>query len=366
MNIAMNRRRFIQSTSAIALGAMSCGAGRALAQPSNELRVSVYGGDVGKANVEAYVKPFEAETGIKVTAIPDDVTLPQIELMVTSNNTTVDVVGADAATAHTANLKSLLEQIDYSIFKKDELDAIVDFAKKPFGVAGLVYGIPMVYSTEKFPPTGPQPTSWADFWDVEKFPGVRTLETGQGGGEGPWEEALLADGVAADKIYPMDIDRIFASLDKIKPHIRKWWTSGSEGQQLFHDKAVDIGNCYDGRANLLIDQGAPLKINRNQSKLTNDYWVIPKGSPNVQNAQRFIEFATRADRQAAFAKLVPYGPINRNAFKLLPEEVGLKLPSHPKLLANSIVMDLQWYTEVGSDGQSNIDRLVQRWNEWIL
>lgn len=38
-------------------------------------------------------------------------------------------------------------------------------------------------------------------------------------------------GVPADRLYPMDIDRIFASLDKIKPHIRKWWGTGSEIQQ---------------------------------------------------------------------------------------------------------------------------------------
>ncbi|TGV78311.1 extracellular solute-binding protein, partial [Mesorhizobium sp. M2D.F.Ca.ET.145.01.1.1] len=105
--------------------------------------------------------------------------------------------------------------------------------------------------------------------------------------EGPWEEALLADGVSPDKLYPMDIDRVFASLDKIKPHIRKWWSSGSEIQQMLHDKVVDIAQSYDGRALLLIDQGAATEINRNQAKLQWDYWVIPKGSPNAKAAQKF-------------------------------------------------------------------------------
>ena len=37
----------------------------------------------------------------------------------------------------------------------------------------------------------------------------------------------MADGVPWDKVYPMDIDRAFKSLDRIKPHVDVWWTSGA-------------------------------------------------------------------------------------------------------------------------------------------
>ncbi|WP_338025346.1 extracellular solute-binding protein [Bradyrhizobium yuanmingense] len=230
----------------------------------------------------------------------------------------------------------------------------------------LVYSYVMVYNTEKFSAQTQRPSSWAEFWDVNKFPGVRVLHSGQLGTEGPWEEALLADGVAPDALYPMDIDRIFASLNRIKPHVRKWWTVGSEIQQIMHDKVADVMNSYDGRAGLLIDQGAPLEINRNQSKLSWDYWAIPKGSPNVQNAQKFIEFATRAGRQAAFAQLIPYGPTNLKAYELMPEKVGRRLASHPDYMAKSIRVNMQWYGQTGPDGVSNAERLRERWNEWIL
>ncbi|TIU24918.1 MAG: extracellular solute-binding protein, partial [Mesorhizobium sp.] len=91
-------------------------------------------------------------------------------------------------------------------------------------------------------------------------------------------------------IYPMDLDRVFKSLDRIKPDIRKWWGTGSEIQQMMHDKAVDLVNAYDGRAGTLIKQGAPLEINRNQAKITWDYWQIVKGSPNAHAAQQFVAF----------------------------------------------------------------------------
>ncbi|MFQ3459531.1 ABC transporter substrate-binding protein [Bradyrhizobium sp. UFLA01-814] len=367
MSHLVNRRRLLQASSVtLAMGGLDSFTGRALAQSSAELRVLVYGGDAGKAVIEAFVKPFQAETGIKVTPITDQASLAQIELMVTTKNVAVDVAGLGQATAFSAAAKGYLEEIDYSIYNKGELSGIADFAKQPFGVASMIYSYIMVYNLEKFPPDKPRPTSWAEFWDVKKFPGRRTLISGQLGSEGPWEEALLADGVAAGALYPMDIDRIFASLDKIKPHIRKWWTNGSMIQQMMHDKEVDLANSYDGRANLLIEQGAPLQINRKQAKLNWDYWAIPKGSPNAKNAQKFIEFATRADRQAAFAQLIPYGPSNLRAYKLISEERGRKLASYPDYMASSVPLNMRWYGQVGSDGVPNVERLRERWNEWIL
>ncbi|WP_201842458.1 ABC transporter substrate-binding protein [Microvirga zambiensis] len=369
MSFRINRRRFMQTTSAaIAVGTLPSVAGGALAQSSGELRVLVGGGDWGKANIEAYVKPFEAETGVKVTTTTDEMGIAQLELMTKSRNVTVDVFSMSQASAFITAGKGLVEPIDYSIYKKDELDGIIDFAKQPFGVTALIYSVLMVYNTEKFPANKPRPTTWADFWDVEKFPGVRALQSGVNGGgaSGPWEEALLADGVAPDALYPIDIDRVFASLDKIRPHVRKWWESGSAIQQIMHDKTADLVSSFDARAKLLIDQGDPLEINRNQAKLTWDYWMIPKGSPNARNAQKFIEFATRAERQAAFAKLFPTGPSNLNAFKLIPDELARKLASHPDYLKNSIPVNGKWYTEVGPDGKTNSERLLQRWNKWIL
>lgn len=367
MKDRVNRRRFMQTTSsAIAASALASPSSPVSAQSAGPLRVHVSGGDLGRAKVEAYLKPFQAETGISVTPMFDDSSLAQVELMVNTKNITLDVVVLAQNSATIAASKGLLEQIDYSIYQQDELAGIRDFCKAPFAVGTLMYSVAMVYNTKKFPADRPRPTSWAEFWDVQKFPGVRALRTGQTGAEGPWEEALLADGVPADAIYPMDIDRIFSSLDKIKSHIRRWYATGSEIQQILRDGAAEIMSSYDGRAQALIDQGAPLEINRNQAKLIADFWGIPKGGANVKSAQKFIEFASRADRQAAFAKLIAYGPTNVNAFRLLPQDLARKLASHPDYLGRSVLMNAKWYGEAGSDGIANTVRLRERWNDWIL
>ncbi|RMC62466.1 ABC transporter substrate-binding protein [Sinorhizobium meliloti] len=367
MKFSINRRHLLQAGStAFMMGALNTFHSRAVAQSTAELRVTVYGGDYGKAAIEAFVTPFEAETGIKVFPISDQPDPAAIELMVINNSVSVDVIALGGIDAANLNAKGLLEQIDYSIYKQEELNAIAEQTREPYGVGMSIYSYVMAYNTEKFAAGNPRPSTWSDFWNVDTYPGIRSLVSGQYGSEGAWEEALMADGVAPEAIYPMDINRVFASLDKIKPHIRKWWGTGSEIQQMMHDKSVELMQSYDGRANNLIDKGDPIEINWNQSKWGWDVWAIPKGSPNAEKAQRFIEFATRADRQAAFAQLYPSGPTNVNAFKHMPNKVARKLGSHPDHLAQGIPINLKWYTEVGSDGRSNTERLIQRWNEWIL
>src|SRR5690606_373819 len=88
------------------------------------------------------------------------------------------------------------------------------------------------------------PTTWADFWNVKDFPGKRTLP------DVPsmvLPVALLADGVPMDKLFPLDIDRAFRSLEKIRDHVSVWWTAGSQPPQLLQDKEVSYAMTYSGR-----------------------------------------------------------------------------------------------------------------------
>lgn len=169
MSLFMHRRRVLQAgSSAIFASAMNSAAGGALAANTDELRVMVYGGDIAKAYIEAFVKPFEAETGIKVTSITDQITFAQLELMVNSKTTTVDVAPITQGSTIIGSEKGLLEPIDYSKFKKEELDGLFEFVKHLFGVGQLIFSYVMVYNTDKLPADKPRPSTWAEFWDVKQ------------------------------------------------------------------------------------------------------------------------------------------------------------------------------------------------------
>ena len=112
-----------------------------------------------------------------------------------------------------------------------------------------------------------------------------------------FEFALMADGVAPDDLYPLDLARATAKLDTIKDDI-VFWASGAESQELIGSGEVAMSMMWNGRAWSAknIDQ-KPVEIQWNQQIVTADYFVVPKGTPNKEAAMRFIAYATCADEQ---------------------------------------------------------------------
>lgn len=327
----------------------------------NVIVVAVGGGEWADANIKAYVAPFERETGIRVVPVRDDLELSRLKLMEETGQVDIDVGNLGAVQAMQAARLGYLTPIDYTGFDPTELQGLQGETRRKWGVGSLYYAIVIGFDTSI---AGPQPKTWADIWNITRFPGLRTFMNGRVG-TGPIEEALLADGVPADKLYPLDLDRAFAKLDQIKPHIIKWWNAGSEGEQLFRDRQVRAGELYDARLATLKAAGKPVGFTYNQGKRLIDYWIIPKGAPNAVAAQKFIAFATRAKQQAAFVSLMPYGPTNQRAFALVPERLARQLPSHPENLKRQFSQNHEWYAALRPDGRSNLDHVIDRWNRWV-
>src|SRR5437762_7330213 len=96
--------------------------------------------------------------------------------------------------------------------------------------------------------------------------------------------ALVADGVPVDKVFPLDIDRAFRKLDQIKPHIKVWWTQGSQSQQLIRDGEVDMIAMWNARAQEMIDRGERFEIVWEGAENYGGYWFVPKGTPRAKLA----------------------------------------------------------------------------------
>lgn len=79
----------------------------------------------------------------------------------------------------------------------------------------------MGFNTTDYP-VGKEPKSWAEFWDIKALPGARTMAD-MASGAPNLELALISDGVPMDKVYPIDIDRAFRSMSRIKPAVTKFW-----------------------------------------------------------------------------------------------------------------------------------------------
>lgn len=356
----MKRREFMGVAAGAAVAAPMIMTRRARA--AGEVIVAMGAGDWLDANVLAYAEPFEEETGISVVVIEDWFNLNRLKLWNETGSAEWDVVNMGGSDIPIGTERDWLVPIDYSIYRPEELERIDPAARYDRGVGALFYSTVLAYWKDQFP--NGAPANWAEFWDVERFPGNRTLVSGENGW-GSWEIALLADGVPMDQLYPLDIDRAMASLSRIKDHITRWWIDGSDLQQSFADRIVDLGSAYNGRIGNLQKQGMAIEMNWNQAKLECDFWGIPRGAPNVENAQRFVEFATRGKQQAVFAQAIPYGPTNLSAYDYIPEEVAITLPSHPENLKNQFARNYMWEAET-VDGKTNLERLMERWVQFTM
>jgi putative spermidine/putrescine transport system substrate-binding protein len=207
------------------------GAGTLLAAPAviwrsadaaeNVVYVNTWGGSWTAAEEIAFYKPFTAKTGISVKTVAP-MNYAKIKAIVQSGNYEWDVSGSTNVESKEAQRLGLLEPIDYSVLHRENIPEGNIVGDQ---IAGVALSTCLVYRKDKFPNGGPQ--SWADFWDVKRFPGARCLYNR------PYTVltyALLADGVPPDQIYPMDVEWAFRKLDQIRPHIKVWRTQATQSQ----------------------------------------------------------------------------------------------------------------------------------------
>lgn len=346
----MDRRQFLHATG-IAVGSAVLGlSARPAGAQARQIVVTDPGGAWQEAAAKAYYKPFEKETGVKVvyTARPH-FSMGRIKAMVEANNMEWDVSILVKELVTRATGEGLLEPLDYKVI--DTKDILPD-AIQTHGIGNDAFATVLGYSKKKYP-GGSHPKSWAEFWDVKRFPGRRALY-GQ-----PWgtlEVALLADGVPGDKLYPLDVERALRKLDQIKKDIAVWWTTGAQSTQLLFDGEVDLLLGWNGRIQAAIDQGAPVGVEWIGTYAW-ESWVIPKGAKNKADAMRFVAFTQRADRQAEFLMGIAYGASNKKAYDHLPAERARLVPTYPENIKKIVPVDADWLAK-------NSAKVEERWNEW--
>jgi len=213
----------------------------------------------------------------------------------------------------------LLEPLDYSKIPKEDLE---EGTYDEFGMDFWRSASVLTYNTESFPDEASAPKKLSDLYDTATYPGKRCLfQYPQYGAT--LESALLADGVAAEDLYPLDVDRAFAKLDTIKDDI-VWWSDGEEVVRLMAAGECDLGITWSGRTyNGVVNNGAPLAIAWGEAMTMISTYGIPKGAPNVDAAQALLSMWVRdLDGQEAMLTKIPYvNPIIPLAERGFPENL---------------------------------------------
>jgi putative spermidine/putrescine transport system substrate-binding protein len=320
---------------------------------SGDLRIAGYGGTAQDAQRKAYYEPYGRLSGVNVKDFAG-ADINKVKAMVETGNVEWDVVQLGRSTVR--NLMKhgdYFEKIDYDLVDTANIDPIYRYE---YALDMLVWAEVMAYRTDAF--KGAAPVGWTDFWDTKKFPGDRAL-----GGAGPstpeLEFALMAAGVPADKLYPIDIDKAFDSYDKIKASVVKWWETGAVPVQMLTDKEVVATSVWNGRMAAIQAAGVPAAVSWPQGLLKRDCWAVPKGAPNKANAMKFIGFGTMAISQARLSSLIPYGSVNNQSDQYIAPAQLAVLPSSPYIKSKLVPYDYAWWTD-------NRDTVIGHWNKWVL
>ena len=309
-----------------------------------------WGGAYQDAERISYCDPFAAATGARVVQ-DGPMNVAKFRAMIEGGAPDWDVADITIDFLYAGAGDKLFEPIDRKLVDTSRIDP--KFVHE-FGIGCIVWSYNLGYSTKAYA-AGSQPRTWADLFDLKKFPGKRTLSDNV---VSTLEVALLADGVAPAKLYPLDVDRALRKLDTIKAHTI-FWSTNSQSQQLFVDGEVNLGLILNGRAYDASKKGAPIAVSWEQNIQSVDYLVVPRGSRNRDAAMMLIDTMGAPENQAKLANLIAYAPTNPAAFKSIDPKIGPWLSTAPENAAKGFVIDAEFWRD-------NQKALTERWTAWKL
>ena len=332
--------------------------------PKNEITFTSWTGPYMRSQMLGFVRPFEKANNTTVNVEHYNGGIDAIRDQVESANVIWDVVDLTQADSLRACEEGLLEDLsnislpvgkDGTPFRED----FVDGALNDCGVGVIEWATAFAYSKSTF--GNAQPSSIADFFDTETYPGPRAIR------KDPtviMEWALMADGVARADVYPTleteeGVKRALAKMDSIKAGLQTW-SAGREPVRLLNSGDVAMASIWATTgAAAAGEEGADFSIVFDGRVLEKDLFGIPKGSRYKREAMEFIQFASSSESLANMVGYLPNGPTRKSSLALLSDETLAQIPNSPAYAEKlSIVSDADWWAK-------NHSRLDEAFNAWL-
>lgn len=348
------KRRQLLRYAAGGLAAPALVARRAEAAPVT-LNVAGYGGVLNEYLAKEFGQPFEQRTGIKVNW-GANASLALAKLQVASGSPAQwDLIVLTGAEYVTAAAQNLIEPYDYSIIDPSHIPPEY---RQSSGIKLSLYLFSMCWDRRQIP-DDKAPKTWPEFWDTERYKGKRSLYSNISDGS-VLELALLADGVALDRLYPLDVDRALRSLERLGRQNIIWHSTNQEPIQQLTSGAVPLATAFNGRVILADRSGAQISYNPAYSAVSGDPYTVSRASAHKREAFELLNFMlTNAKADAAYMELTGYAVPNTEALALLPPDVLDKLPTSPALRDKVFIKDDAWWA-------ANLASANRKFQEWQL
>jgi putative spermidine/putrescine transport system substrate-binding protein len=266
-------------------------------------------------------------------------------------------VSLQADVHHALGTQGLLEEIDLSQFP--DLKSISDIYYDPYGLVTDVDAMVGAYNAEG---DAPALETTSDFFDADKFPGTRAVAAaGSGEASGMCVLALIADGVPADKLVPIDIPRCLSVWDRVRDSVKQYWNTGTQSAGFMVSGAADYCLCYDGRMQQAKSIAPGVTYSLKGATLVPGWAGVPKNDKNKDIATDLMGSMIDPHREATFTQTIGYAAPNPESVNYLPESFKATLTTTPENAAELTALTVEQLTTLG--GQS--PEVNKAWDKWI-
>ena len=322
---------------------------------SGTVRVCSYGGAFQAAQRQAYFKPFEELSGIKVVESegPD---IAKVKAMVDTGNVEYDVGEFDRASViNLARKGEYWEPIDYALFDVDNIDTA--FREKD-SVAMLPYGQIIGYRTDAF--EGKAPADNPDLWNVDAFPGYalpagrvgragarpRSGAHGDRGAEGEGLSDRHRQGVRQPRQDQAARGQV---VDRRRPAgAAAERQRGDDGDRLERPHLHHPAERRAGEADLAATSCCAPTCGRSR-----------RGRRTRRTRRNSAPSSRRRCRRRGCRYIIPYGFVNNQSAALMPPDRLAQLPTAPDVKKDLLIYDTAWWAD-------NRDAVLARWNKFLL
>lgn len=300
-----------------------------------------------------YLAAFTQQSGIAANATPFDGSLDAVTLAAGSH-TPWDIVLLAAPVLQRGCASGLLQKLDWNAIGGRE--RYLPEAVSECGVGAYLKTTVLSWDNDKIQGA----PSWADFWDVAKYPGKRGLRRDP---RMTLEFALLADGVAPGDIYatlrtPDGVKRAFRKLDQLRPYL-VWWDKDSEAARQLGDGNVLMTMAPSEEIVAADRDGAHhFGMQWNGSIYRVRSFAIIAGTPFLDPARKFLTFIGDPALEARIMADLAFGPLAKGASALLPPALRAFSPTAPGNLKDALPFDEGFWEE-------NETALRQRFDVWL-
>lgn len=323
-----------------------------------EVVFASWGGSFQDALRSAMLEPAASALGVTVK---EDTTngIQDVRAQITAGAVAWDVTEQDLPSCETLSREGSLEPIDYSIV--DTTGIPKELIHENY-IGFINFTKVIAYRKDVFGDNGP--SNWAEFWDLDNFPGKRSMH---GKVNYNLEAALMADGVPMAEVYDMlatdeGMKRAWSKLGEIAPEVTVWYRGGSQSAQLLRDGEVDVIHMGHNRVESVIASGVDVAYAFDGGTMDVDCLLVPKGAPNKDNAMRLINELLSAESQARLAVTMPLGPVNTGAFDtgIISGEQALLVNTHPSNYDKQLLVDANFYIGQLGELTEEFDTLIQQ------